>query len=264
MTSRTRLRRVSQADHDPALYGSSFADVYDNWYPPGDTGALLECIAAFTPPGGRVLELGVGTGRLALPLADAGYRVVGMDSSVEMLDVLRAKDPESSVEVVLADAGDPATWPAELLRGDHDCILAACNLMLNLSSHDQQRSCVEACAGALRRGGVLVVELDDLEPPAERGEGFALSTALGSDPVVVSTEYDPESGSVLGHHIELHPDGGSRVRPWRVHPVGTDEVTRWCEDGGLAHVATLPGFPDPGAAPGTPRTVTVHRRPTGT
>ena len=76
-------------------YGRSFADVYDDWYREvSDVDATVARVAALAARrgGGRVLELGVGTGRLALPLAARGLAVTGVDASPEMLERLRAKD----------------------------------------------------------------------------------------------------------------------------------------------------------------------------
>ena len=80
-------------------YGDRHAGVYDDWYgadggiaisqigSPEDVATAVADLAA----GGAVLELGVGTGRLALPIADRGLDVTGLDASSAMLDVLRAK-----------------------------------------------------------------------------------------------------------------------------------------------------------------------------
>lgn len=89
---------------DPATYGRSFADVYDAWYPTDEvTGATVAHVAALAGPGGSVLELGVGTGRLALPLAERGLSVTGLDASPDMLDRLAAKDPDGRVRAVPGD-----------------------------------------------------------------------------------------------------------------------------------------------------------------
>ena len=71
-------------------YGDGFADVYDEWYQGiSDVDATVRFLHALAGDGGRVLELAVGTGRLAIPLAATGTSVVGVDASQAMLDVLR-------------------------------------------------------------------------------------------------------------------------------------------------------------------------------
>ena len=75
-------------------YGDGFADVYDEWYADvTDVDATVRRMTALAGAGGSVLELGVGTGRLAVPMAAAGLRVVGVDSSQPMLDRLTAACP---------------------------------------------------------------------------------------------------------------------------------------------------------------------------
>ena len=82
--------------HDPARYGEAFADVYDDWYAGSfDTEGAVATLADLAGPG-PVLELGVGTGRLALPLAARGLTVVGVDASSSMLEKLAAK-PDAAV-----------------------------------------------------------------------------------------------------------------------------------------------------------------------
>jgi len=68
----------------PETYGERVADVYDEWYKPVDTAAEVALLAELAR-GGRVLELGIGTGRVALPLAAQGIEVHGIDASPAMV-----------------------------------------------------------------------------------------------------------------------------------------------------------------------------------
>ena len=62
-------------------YGDAFADVYDDWYGGvTDVESTVQLVADLAAPGGRVLELGVGTGRLAVPIAARGFDVHGVDA----------------------------------------------------------------------------------------------------------------------------------------------------------------------------------------
>src|SRR5438132_461197 len=97
---------MGQRRADLGSYGRSFADVYDAWYSDvSDVEATVERIASLAGAG-RVLELGVGTGRLALPLAHAGVAITGIDASIEMLDALRTKDGTDRALVALGDMAE--------------------------------------------------------------------------------------------------------------------------------------------------------------
>jgi SAM-dependent methyltransferase len=118
--------------YGPASYGDAMADVYDEWYaelPQLD--AAVECLFTLAE-GGTVLELGVGTGRLALPLAARGVRVVGVDASAAMIERLRAK-PGS--EAVVATVGDMA---APTPSGPFTLVFAAVNTFFGLDTEQAQ------------------------------------------------------------------------------------------------------------------------------
>src|SRR5712691_2944068 len=84
-----RIRRQNMEGYDAATYGQRCADVYDDWYDGYDEAALS--LLADLANGGRALELGIGTGRIALPLAARGIEVHGIDASEAMIARLRAK-----------------------------------------------------------------------------------------------------------------------------------------------------------------------------
>ena len=78
-------------DYDAATYGDRIAEVYDEWFGvPSDTEVTVAFLSDLAGPG-PVLELGIGTGRVALPLAKRGYEVHGVDASEAMVGKLRTK-----------------------------------------------------------------------------------------------------------------------------------------------------------------------------
>ena len=197
--------------HEPGRYGRSFADVYDRWYDDGSEHDTVAVVLAETAAASTVLELGLGTGRLALPIAAAGRTVTGLDASPEMLDAFAAKPEAPSVTAVLGDAGDPAAYP----EGPFDLVLAAFNLLFNLTAPDAQQRCIDAAANCLSDGGVLV--LDAFVPRTlEHRELDLVTRSVGPEEVVlIATDADPENGLVQGNHIELR-DGSVRLRPWSI------------------------------------------------
>jgi SAM-dependent methyltransferase len=203
--------------YGPATYGEGFADVYDDWY--GDLEGLDDAVAtlAALAGGGRVLELGVGSGRLAIPLAAGGTEVWGVDASPAMLDRLAAAPGGSAVHGVLGDMADPsgALAAAGGEPGDGFAVVAlAFNTFFLLAGEGAQRRCLEACAGLLAPGGCLVVEAYVPADPPKDAETVLEPRAVALDRVVftVST-HRPAEQVVHGQHVELR-ETGVRLRPW--------------------------------------------------
>jgi SAM-dependent methyltransferase len=226
--------------YDPTTYGRSFADVYDDWYPAdGTVDAVVARVRRLAGDGGSVLELGVGTGRLALPLAAAGLRVTGLDASEEMLDVLAAKDLDDLVRRSLGDVGRPADWP----DGPFDVVLAACNLLCNLADARVQARCVATAAGRLRPGGALVVEAF-VPAPLEVGARLTATEVRADAVILIASSADPATGVVTAQHVELRDGEPVRLRPWVIRVVQPDELDRWAADAGLVLEHRGPGWGD--------------------
>ena len=135
-----------------STYGDAFADVYDDWYQQvtdvDGTAALISNLSE----GLDVLELGVGTGRLALPIAAAGVPITGVDSSSEMLKRLTARDTSGLVTTHLADM---ASW---LPTGPFKVIFCAYNTFFNLVDPDDQEKCLQLVSDRLTPDGLFVLE----------------------------------------------------------------------------------------------------------
>jgi SAM-dependent methyltransferase len=102
---------------------------------------------------GRALELAVGTGRIALPLAARGVPVVGIELSEPMVERLRAKDVDRRVEVTI---GDMATTRVD---GSFRLVYLVYNTIGNVTTQDEQVACFANAARHLEQGGVFVVEV---------------------------------------------------------------------------------------------------------
>lgn len=140
---------------DWEYYGEERAAEYDAANEPFlDTGSAVELLAgeATEAGGGRVLELGVGTGRLAIPLAARGLEVHGVDASEAMLARLRAKPGGDRVRVV---KGDMVAAPVE---GRFAVVVVAFNTLFALPTQDEQLACFRKAASLLEPEGRLLVE----------------------------------------------------------------------------------------------------------
>jgi SAM-dependent methyltransferase len=139
-------------DYGPDTFGRLNAEHYDAFYPADastlETVDLLADLAA----GGSVLELAIGTGRVALPLAARGLAVSGIEASAEMIAKLKNKPGGHTIPVVLGDMADVA------VDGQFDLVFLVFNTLFNLSTQDEQVRCFQNVARRLTPRGVFVVE----------------------------------------------------------------------------------------------------------
>jgi len=136
---------------DPAFYGDRWAAVYDAHHTHVNPGPAVEFLAGLTA-GGRVLELAIGTGRVALPLAARGITVEGVDASAAMVERLRAKPGGDSIPVTI---GDMAQVP---VSGRFRLVYLVFNSLFGLLSQARQAECFASVARALEPGGIFVIE----------------------------------------------------------------------------------------------------------
>jgi SAM-dependent methyltransferase len=137
--------------NDPAFYGDRWAGVYDEHYAGLDPADAVQFLAGWAGTG-RVLELAIGTGRVALPLAARGARVEGVDASAAMVEILRAKPGGESIEITI---GEMAAVPA---KGPFQLVYLIFNTLFALLSQDRQAECFRNVARVLAPGGVFVIE----------------------------------------------------------------------------------------------------------
>ena len=137
--------------YNPILsFGEEVASTYDD-NPRGDEAAAVAFLE-HAARGGPALELAIGTGRIALPLAARGIRVDGIDLSPAMVARLRAKEGGDRIAVTIGDFADVA------VEGTYRLIDVVFNTFFNLLTQDDQVRCFENAAAHLADDGVFVVE----------------------------------------------------------------------------------------------------------
>jgi len=152
---------------------------------------------------GAALELGIGTGRIALPLRQRGVPVHGIDLSAAMVERLRAKP---GAEDIGATVGDFATTRVE---GTFRLAYLVFNTIMNLTSQDEQVDCFRNAAAHLERGGCFVVEV--MVPDLQRlPRGDTMRPFLVEPPRLGFDEYDVVAQSLVSHHYWVE-DGQQRV-----------------------------------------------------
>jgi len=176
----------ASAEHDPMFSPEAINPVVD----------LLVELAG----DGRALELGIGTGRIALPLAERGVPVHGIDLSEAMVARLRAKPGAEKIDVTI---GDFATTKVD---GAFAVAYLVYNTIQNLTTQEAQVACFQNVAAHLEPGGCFVIEvgLPDLQrlPFGETIRPFHLSeTHLGFD------TYDVAKQGLVSHHYTRDADG---------------------------------------------------------
>lgn len=136
--------------YDEMTYGERIADIYDELYSDYEEAAvdLLRELAGR----GRVLELGIGTGRVALPLAHRGVHVTGIDASEAMIEKLRAKRGGGGIEVVQGNFVEID------LEGRFDLVYIVFNTFFGLQTQEEQVACFQSVAEHLTEEGVFLIE----------------------------------------------------------------------------------------------------------
>ena len=184
---------------EDGYFGERVAAGYDESYPEMFAPAVIDAVTgvlAGLAGRGRALELGIGTGRIALPLARRGVPVHGIDSSPAMVARLRAKPGGDQVGVTI---GDFATARAE---GTFRVAYLVFNTIMNLTTQDAQVACFRNVAAHLEPGGCFVIEVavPDLRrlPPGQNAVPFEVGPARWAFDV-----YDTATQEMSSNYIEL-------------------------------------------------------------
>jgi SAM-dependent methyltransferase len=192
-------------DHFGEEVAAHYDDPSDERFQPAAIEPVVDFLAELAGDG-AALELGIGTGRIALPLAERGVEVHGIDLSSAMVARLRAKPGGEEIPVVI---GDFATARAE---GRFSLAYLVFNTIQNLTTQDEQVGCFQNVAAHLEPSGHFVIEVGvpNLRrlPPGETLRAFAHTpTHVGFD------EFDVARQGLISHHYEL-VDGA-----WQPHSV---------------------------------------------
>ncbi|MEY4175090.1 MAG: hypothetical protein RI900_2255 [Actinomycetota bacterium] len=236
-------------------YGEAFADVYDDWYADlDDVPVLTAALGDLTRDGGGgpVLELGVGTGRLAAPLAAAGLEVYGVDSSAAMVARIADKPGGPLVRATVGDMVD------DLPAGPFSLVFAAYNTIFNLRSAERQQACFAEVARRLAPGGLFALEAFVPDPEHEPASSVGVRS-LGADRVVLSVSTARPGDQVAeGQFIEFTESGGVRLRPWSIRWATVAQLDAMAAAVGLQVTRRWGGFDRSPFTPESTRHVTVY------
>ncbi|MGV4981190.1 class I SAM-dependent methyltransferase [Streptomyces sp. NRAIS4] len=192
-----------------SIWGTAVAQSYDTpgtgMFAPEVLSPTVERLAGLAD-GGAALEFAIGTGRVAVPLAERGVPVAGIELSVPMVEQLRTKADEATIPVVI---GDMATT---LAPGTYSLVYLVYNTISNLLTQAEQVGCFRNAARHLTPGGRFVIELWVPElrtlPPGKA------ATVWRTDAGYIGLDtYDILDQRVVSHHF--HFDGTEQAQLFR-------------------------------------------------
>ena len=206
-------------------YGEHVAGVYDEWYSDYDHHAI-DALAELVR-GGRALELGIGTGRFALPLSAKGVEVHGIDAAASMISRLRSKPEADRITVT---QGSFADIPVE---GEFALIYIVFNTFFALSSQDEQVRCFRNVAAHLSRDGCFVIEAFVPDVTRFTGGQVNWATKVTADEVQLDVgRHDRAAQRVNSQHVVI-TDGNVRLYPVQIRYAWPSELDLMAQLAGL-------------------------------
>ncbi|MEV0810064.1 class I SAM-dependent methyltransferase [Micromonospora sp. NPDC050200] len=211
--------------NDPAFF-DRYAHEYDDRNNPDPTPAV-DFLAALLPDGGRALELAVGTGRVAVPLARRGIAVEGIEGSPAMAERLRARPGGAEIPTVIGDLADVA------VDGPFDLAYLVFNTLFNLPDQARQVDCFVNVGNVLAPGGLFVVEAFIQDLTEFHRDQRVATRALTEDSVNMEfLRHDPVAQAVTYQRVTVDA-AGITLRPLRL---------RYCWPSELDLMARLAGM----------------------
>lgn len=188
-------------------YAERYADVYDMWFGALQNAEPVVLRLAGLAGDGPALELGIGTGRVALPLQESGIEVHGIDASTAMIKRLRAKPGGAAIPVTVGDFGDVA------VAGNFSLVYAAAGTFFELPTQDAQVRCFQNVAKHLRPDGKFVFDalLPDVGWTAE-SSGIRLVPSADEYSIFQARKFDFVEQRYTSHYLIFTDDGVRRMQ----------------------------------------------------
>ena len=212
--------------YDPSTYGDAIAEIYDRWYTSLDAEGAVTLLAELAGPG-PVLELGIGTGRVALPLVRRGIEVHGIDASEAMVAKLRAKPDGDGIRVTIGDFADVA------IEGEFSLVCIPFNTLFCLLTQEDQLRCFQNVAGVLAADGVFVVEA--FVPDLSRFDREQRLSLEGYEPDglrIEASKHDRMNQRVESRHVVIK-EAGIKFYPLQIRYAYPSELDLMARIAGL-------------------------------
>jgi SAM-dependent methyltransferase len=213
-------------------YGARFAADYDlrafGAPPESETEEAVSFLSTLLEgTGRRLLELGSGTGRLLVPLAERGFDVQGIELSPEMVARMREKQGGEAIPVLV---GDMASFQ---LSERFDVVLLAYNTLFSIVSQERQVECLGAAAEHLAPGGKLVIECYAPYPMTKLPAKNVLTYSMKVDEVVLMPTLHDQVEQTIEVNVVVLREDGIRLFPSRVRYAWPAEIDLMARLAGL-------------------------------
>jgi SAM-dependent methyltransferase len=221
---------MADGGYTDATYGDRIAEIYDERYvavfadDTADAASFLASIAHDGP----ALELGVGTGRVAIPLSERGVEVHGIDASEAMIGKLRAKAGGERIAVTLGSFADFS------LEARFPLVYVVFNTFFGLLTQDEQVSCFEAVARHLTPDGVFVMQafVPDVTRFDVHNQRVSADSVETDEISLEVSEHDPFGQRTSTAHVIIR-DGSVRIYPVRIRYAYVSELDLMARIAGL-------------------------------
>jgi SAM-dependent methyltransferase len=217
-------------DFGPRTYGRYAADRYDERFEKMQREVpLVVDVLRGLAGDGPVLDIGVGTGRIALPLAASGLEVVGVDVSTEMLDAVRAKPGGARLRLREVDVADTP------VLGSYPLVYCVFNTLFMLGPRERQARFLQHACRALAPGGRLVIEVF-VPSEATLGTGrrkVNVASMTTTSVVLVAAVHRPREQLLENQEIVLDASG-VRLSPAQFHYQSPEQLDELAACAGLA------------------------------
>jgi len=247
---------MTASNYDPAAYGEHLAADYDALYSAiPDTEEAVACLAELAGQG-AVLEMGVGTGRLALPLRERGIDVHGIEASPAMVAELRKRPGGDEIPVAVGSFAH-----AEISEQRFSVVVLALHTIFGLPTQDEKISCFANAERHLDDDGVFVVEATVLDVGAFRCGQAVLPRFTSPERVELQVlRYDSATQMVQTTNVHLSSDG-VRLNGFTNAYASPQELDLMARLGGLRlreRWGAWSGVPFTAASP---RHISIYERP---
>jgi SAM-dependent methyltransferase len=246
---------MPEGEYGPSTYGDRIAEPFDRSFVPDDEREAARFLAKLAGSG-PALELGIGTGRVALPLARRGVEVHGIDASEAMVAKLRQKRGGGDIPVTLGD------FAAVDIKGRYPLVFVVFNTIFAPLTQEDQIRCFANVAKRLTSKGVFVVEA--FVPDLTRFDRGQLTDAFDVTVDMVRldvTVHDPIEQRITGQHVVI-TEKGIKLYPFQIRYAWPSEMDLMANLAGLRLRDRFGGWREESFTSESDRHISVYERAT--